>query len=71
MNISNKPQKEEQSTEPGLPLRIPVSLIRWITYSALFFILILATELTIVQSVCVALILGHFSAQLNAIKDKL
>lgn len=64
------PPKEEQKKEPGLPLWIPAAMIRWILYSILFAAALLPFFVSAWQIACGAVILGHFSSQLNALKDK-
>lgn len=61
--------------EPGLPINVPLSIVRWIGYSLLFSgltsgLLGIPVSLTINQWVGISLILGHFASQLNALIKK-
>lgn len=56
--------------EPGLPVNIPLSWLRWLIYSAGFACLLAPFNCTIWQLVCGGLILGHFASQLNALIKK-
>ncbi len=62
--------KEQPQKEPGLPLWIPAAMIRWVVYSLLFAAALLPFMGSAWQVACGAMILGHFSSQLNALKDK-
>jgi hypothetical protein len=54
----------------GLPIKIPMNVIRWLVYSACFFTLLIPFNHTIWQWICGALILGWFAGMLNAIINK-
>jgi hypothetical protein len=65
-------QQYKENTKVNV--QVPTSLIRWLCYSILFVILLLpfafSWSLTMWEEVSVALILGHFSGQLNKLIDK-
>jgi hypothetical protein len=54
--------------DDGLP--VPLSVVRWVCYSAIFFCLLIPFYLPAGQWICGALILGQFASQLNAIIKK-
>lgn len=58
--------------EPGLPVTIPMSILRWLTYSLFMLALLFPAfwEGDAKVSISIALILGHFASQLNAIVNK-
>jgi hypothetical protein len=66
-NVTMPVSKKE---EPGLPVKIPLSIVRWICYSAGFACLLVPFNMTYWQLLGVSLILGHFASQLNAIIKK-
>lgn len=57
-------------SEPGLPVKIPLSIVRWFIYSFCFFVFLIPFEHTTGQWVCGAVIIGWFASQLNAIANK-
>lgn len=68
-----KEPEQEKEKEPGLPIKIPVSVIRWVAYTFIIAWALLpffGTYLTWQQQLSVAAILAHFSSQLNALKEK-
>ena len=73
--MNNKPEKpkfpDDRKEEPGLPMRIPMSVIRWLVYSFCFFWLLLPFWVNdSAKKACAALILGWFAGQLNALINK-
>jgi hypothetical protein len=64
----NMPVSKED--EPGLPVKIPLSIVRWLIYSVCFFVFLTPFEHTIGQWACGAIIIGWFAGQLNAIANK-
>jgi hypothetical protein len=67
MPVSNK-------DEPGLPVKIPLSIIRWLLYSFAFMLLLTpivsGTNHDGPKAACGGLILGWFASLLNAIASK-
>lgn len=63
---------EMTKKEPGLPLIIPMSILRWLAYSALFTVIIMPAlwDKDVWSTIAPALILGHFASQLNALINK-
>jgi len=70
MSNEKKPESKDVKKEPALPVQIPLSILRWILYSIFMFLLLLPVPLTLLQAVCMSLLLGHFSGQLNALRAK-
>lgn len=68
--MSEKKDQVEQKGEPGLPVKIPISIVRWLVYSAGFACLVIPFAVNYWQVVCGGLILGHFASQLNALINK-
>lgn len=64
VNAPGKPK------EPGLPLTIPMSILRWLFYSIVFANLLIPFAASYWQDICGGLILGHFASQLNALINK-
>jgi len=64
------PAPVSEAKEPAIPIKVPMSLVRWVLYSVCFFLLLTPFEHTVAQWVCGALILGWFAGQLNAIINK-
>jgi hypothetical protein len=69
------PVPQEQPKEnTKVNIQVPTSLVRWLCYSILFVILLLpfafSWSMTMWEEVSIALILGHFSGQLNKLIDK-
>lgn len=62
-------ETKEQKKE-GLPVIVPVSIIRWLFYSAGFVLLLLPFSTNTRELACGGLILGHFASQLNALINK-
>jgi hypothetical protein len=62
----------EKKDEPGLPVKIPLSVVRWLAYSLLFTTVLIPAmwELNIWWTISPSLILGHFASQLNALIKK-
>lgn len=56
--------------DPTLPIKIPMTLVRWLVYSVCFFLLLTPFRHTVAQWICGALILGWFAGMLNAIINK-
>jgi hypothetical protein len=67
-----KEQPIEKKQEPGLPVKIPLSIVRWLAYSLLFTVVLIPAmwELNIWWTISPSLILGHFASQLNALIKK-
>lgn len=61
---------EMTKKEPGLPLTIPMSILRWLFYSIVFANLLIPFAASYWQDICGGLILGHFASQLNALINK-
>jgi hypothetical protein len=63
---------DRETKEPGLPLTIPMSILRWLAYSALFTVIIMPAlwDKDVWSTIAPALILGHFASQLNALINK-
>ena len=61
---------EDRKDEPGLPVKIPLSIMRWVSYSGFFGVLLYPVTANVWQLLCSALILGHFASQLNALIKK-
>jgi hypothetical protein len=80
--MSDKPKDLERvnssdvqsKSEPGLPVKIPLSAVRWFCYSLVFMILlfpfIIGLEYDWLKLSFGGMILGHFASQLNAIIKK-
>jgi hypothetical protein len=69
MYNKGEPAKVKNVTEDdGLP--VPLSVVRWVCYAAIFFCLLIPFHLQAGQWICGALILGQFASQLNAIIKK-
>lgn len=67
-------KKTEVKDEPGLPVKIPLSIIRWLLYSLTFMLLLVPFVSGAAndgpKAVCGGLILGWFASLLNAIASK-
>jgi hypothetical protein len=66
---------EDKKEEPGLPVKIPLSIVRWAMYScfmsaATLSFLMPPMDITVRQWVGISVILGHFASQLNALIKK-
>jgi hypothetical protein len=61
---------KEVKKEPGLPVTIPLSIVRWVWYSVVFACLLIPFAASYWQEVCGGLILGWFASQLNALINK-
>jgi len=60
-----------KNDEPGLPVKIPLSIVRWVAYSTAFWVLLTPFLFPkIWQHICGGLILGWFASQLNALIKK-
>jgi hypothetical protein len=71
--MSDKKEQIEQKGEPGLPVKIPVSIVRWLAYSVTFSGALAVWYPRFVGwdgLVGTCLILGHFASQLNALIKK-
>jgi hypothetical protein len=74
--MSDKPipqmTAEKQEKEPGLPIKIPMSMLRWLAYSILFTLVLMPAlwNNPVWHTISPALILGHFASQLNALINK-
>lgn len=66
-NIVNQKGTLNLTQEPKQFSDIQTNLLRWLVYSALMFALLFFLQLPWLQHIGAALILGHFSAQLNAL----
>jgi len=72
--LKDKPKfPEDRKEEPGLPVKIPLSIVRWLAYSisfagplALWYPQLVGWD----GLVGTCLIIGHFASQLNAIIKK-
>jgi hypothetical protein len=70
--MSDKKEQVEKKGEPGLPVKIPISIVRWLVYSG-FMIVLLGPFIDYIGPYCCltgGLILGHFASQLNALIKK-
>jgi hypothetical protein len=58
--------------EPTLPVFIPMRIVRWLVYSAFMCLLLIPAmwDQEIKITVSIALVLGHFASQLNALINK-
>lgn len=60
--------------EPGLPIKIPLSIVRWILYSFAFMVLLApfvsGSDHDGPKAACGGMILGWFAGLLNAIASK-
>lgn len=58
--------------EPTLPVFIPIRVVRWLAYSAFICLLLIPAmwEQKIRITISIALVLGHFASQLNALINK-
>jgi hypothetical protein len=65
-----EPPTPNEPKEPVIPIRIPMTIIRWLSYSICFFALLIPFNHTVWQWICGALILGWFAGMLNAIINK-
>jgi hypothetical protein len=71
VNVDSKNAEfNKGANEPALPIKIPLSTFRWLSYSGFFGVLLYPITTTGWQLLCGSLILGHFSSQLNAIIKK-
>ncbi|HEX2682697.1 MAG TPA: hypothetical protein VHL77_02120 [Ferruginibacter sp.] len=61
---------ETEPKEPSLPLKVPMSIIRWLVYSIIFSLLVLPFVVGVWQVMCGGMILGFFAGLLNGIKNK-
>lgn len=62
-----------ETKENGAPITLPMTLIRWIIYSIVFWGLLspfFLNRMTVGEWICGALILGWFAGMLNAIINK-
>lgn len=64
--------KLNKNKEPGLPVTIPMSIVRWLSYSLFMLALLFPAfwEGDAKVAISLALILGHFASQLNALINK-
>lgn len=56
--------------EPGLPVKIPLSIVRWLAYSICFACLLIPFVQDTRQMMCGGLAFGWFAGLLNAIASK-
>lgn len=65
--MDNAPAKE-----PTLPVFIPMRIVRWLAYSAFICLLLIPAmwEQKVRITISIALVLGHFASQLNALINK-
>jgi hypothetical protein len=65
---------EQPKDEPGLPVKIPLSIVRWVLYSFAFMLLLVpfisGTVRDGAKAACGGMILGWFASQLNALIKK-
>lgn len=67
-------QNKLPEEKPSVKFNIPMNIFRWVVYSVLMLVLLLPVfiaRLNVAEWICGALLLGHFSSQLNGLKDKL
>lgn len=57
--------------DPSLKVHVPVNIIRWLSYSVAFFVLLIPFWFPVWQWICGALMLGWFSSQLNELKEQI
>lgn len=72
-SMNGKPKElptPNQTKDPGLPIHVPLSWLRWFCYSVVFAVLLIPFLVNIWQLMCGALILGQFASQLNALIKK-
>jgi hypothetical protein len=67
---TNTTAKMDKPIEPGLPINIPFSIVRWIVYTICFAFLLIPFVNDRLQMICGGLILGWFASLLNAIANK-
>jgi hypothetical protein len=70
MNYDAKKEQVEKKEEPGVPIKIPLSLVRWWAYSVGAALLLIPFHLTYWQVINGSLLIGHFASQLNALIKK-
>jgi hypothetical protein len=74
VDTSTNAKMDGKKEEPGLPVKIPLSTVRWFSYSFVFMILltpfIVGMEYDWLKLSFGGMILGHFASQLNAIIKK-
>lgn len=63
--VLNKGEKE-----PGLPVNIPLGIVRWVAYTICFSFLLIPFVTNRWQIICGGLILGWFAGLLNVIANK-
>lgn len=58
--------------EPALPVFIPMRIVRWLAYSAFICGLLIPAmwDQKVRITISIALVLGHFASQLNALINK-
>jgi hypothetical protein len=67
-----EPPTPNAAKEPGIPVQVPISIIRWLSYS-LFIGALLAPGMKVMTWqlwLGLSLTVGHISGQLNAIINK-
>jgi len=67
-----EPPTPNAAKEPGIPVQVPISIIRWLSYS-LFIGALLAPGMKVMTWqlwMGVSFVLGHISSQLNAVINK-
>lgn len=62
--------KIDKKDEPGLPVNIPFSIVRWFAYAICFSFLLIPFVNDRWQMLCGGLILGWFAGLLNSIANK-
>jgi hypothetical protein len=70
IDIDTSKNAEVNKGEPGLPVKIPLSIVRWLAYSIGIALLLIPFHLTFWQGINGSLLLGHFASQLNALIKK-
>lgn len=71
-NATLPPRTTKETEEaPGLPVKIPLSWVRWVAYTMVFTLLLFPYwEDTGLKMVSTAAILAWFASQLNALINK-
>lgn len=70
--LKDRPKFPDDRKEPTLPVFIPMRIVRWLAYSAFICLLLIPAmwEQKIRITISIALVLGHFASQLNALINK-
>jgi hypothetical protein len=70
IDIDTSKNAQLNKEEPGLPVNIPFSIVRWFAYAICFSFLLIPFVNERWQMLCGGLILGWFASQLNALIHK-